>query len=419
MSAIRHFDVPHVVRYGRTSDETFTTWITFYRNATCFEVSVDQKDISGTPFEEQWRQYLAPPPRGPPGAWVPRWESFCDLIISKVLPNLKELAPTGGRSWTTFEDYLLTPTYYLSIRNSEGDSEQTDAVAVVDSGPVKLPAFAYRPQPMTNLDIPTDLPVFQASELKLFQDENLRIEPKRIMMPDGTLAFLVPAKKPMRRMPEDIVIHPSMTTIVSHISLRRLLTGTDVPRERLKCFPNIIGIVTTPSTSTDPGAGTETETQSPPTTLLAGILLTYLPHARPLADPSIISAIAKCPNPNDFRRKWHDNLLEAIQTLHASSDIVHGNINPHTIMMYRDSQASNDSNDDPDTLRPCLKHISREISNHLFIDKAARGTKEADMQGLESTFGDNGWLAHEIGKVNGEVDKHSQWKRQTIDTPGE
>lgn len=412
MSAIRYFDVPHIVRYGHTDDEKCTTWMRFYRNATCFEVSANQADIAGTSFEEQWREYLAPPPKdGPPGAWVHRWESFCDLVISQILPKLKELAPTGGRSWTTFKDYLCTPTYCLSIHKSEGDSEQSNVVAIVDSGPLPAPAFAYKPQPMTDLDLPTDLPIYQASELKLLQDKNLRLEPSKIVMPDGTFAFLVPAKKSMRRMPEDVVIHPSMTAINSHISFHRLLITSDVSRERLGCLPNILGVVTTSATSKESVTETETGTQSPSTTLLAGILLTYLPHARSLSDPSVISAIAKSSNPDTLRQKWHKTLLEAMQTLHATSDIVHGNINPHTIMMYRDAQGSNDSNDDPDTLRPCLKHISQELSNHLFIDKANRGTKEADLQGLENTFGDNGWLAYEIKQMNGEVDQNSRWEK--------
>lgn len=420
---IRHFDsTPHIIRGGHTDDLKNTTTLHFYRSATIFNISIDQSDILGTPFEEQWRQHLAPPDHtGPPGAWVDRWHEFCDLVIGRCLGVLRELAPMKpGREWRTLGDYLGTPKYEISIHRAEGweakgkgagDADTgADVVAIVDSGPNIVPAFSFKPQPMNDYDIPTEIPSFRASELTVIKPKDPRHEPSKILMPDGTVAFLVPAKGPMTRMPQKIVIHPSMTTIRSHLALHNLFVSSDVSRERLACFSDVLGVVTTDvAVDADKETGSEAK---PTTTLLAGILLTYHAHARALASPSILSIIAKSSNPDSLRQKWHKALSEAIQTLHSNSDIVHGNINPHCILMCRDNQKSDDSTDDSDTLRPYLKHISQELSNNIFVEPAVRGTKEADLQGLESTFGDQGWLVHEIKKLNGEVEMDSQWHRE-------
>lgn len=54
------------------------------------------------------------------------------------------------------------------------------------------------------------------------------------------------------------------------------------------------------------------------------------------------------------------------------------------------------------------------LANNMFIDPQLTGTMQADLEGLENVFGDEGWLVHEIQKAKGDLAANEEWHRRTV-----
>ena len=399
MSSVRHFDVPHLVRFGRLDDETRQTWMRFYRAATCFEVTIHGTDIQGSPFEAKWSR--AAFKKEDDRHFSGKWNDLCDCVIEQILPNLQQLAPAGLRSWTTLEDYIRTTSYKLSLHKTENGHD--DIEVRLDEGPTTKPAFEIHPELISALpfDLPNALPRIPASDLQVLdQHKDLPRRPYMVRLPDASIAYLISSQGEVQHMPSGRLSNPSLDTIQAQLNLYNLFTNPEIPDEHLKRIPKPLGIVTT---SSEPIHPSEANAGSPtPNLQLAGILLTDIPGALHLSHPTTISLITSMPNPTSIRHSLHESLRQTIATLHAQKQpIIHGNINPHTILIANREVG----------LDPLLVGFSPGVANNLFIDQSVAGTAEADLDGLESTFGENGWLAHEIGKAEGLLSDDQPWEK--------
>lgn len=414
MSTIRYFDVPHVFRFGQRDDQTDHTWMRFYRAATCFEVTIDGPNIAGTPFEQEWaRRAFAPTSHT---NFVQNWNDFCDCILTQILPTLQELAAAGLRSWTTLEDYIKTTTYKLSLHKATTKTGNDDIQVKIDEGPTARPAFELHPELLSSLNfpLPNDLPHIPASVLKvLSQDKDLRQRPYKVQLPDFSLAYLIPTQGKIKSMPSGTIGNPSLSTIATHLNLHNLFTDPTTPHSHPRHIPRPLAIVTTPSAPPNPKSpdkplsASEDAPNAPnqstltiPAPRFAGLLLTYLHHARPLSDTALITDITSFDDPTSTRQSLHKSLLQTIRVLHAKDPpIIHGNINPHTVMISV-------------RLCPYLVGFSQDVANGLYIDHCRAGTKGADQEGLESTFGEDGWLAHKINQATGKVPTDQHWTKR-------
>lgn len=437
MSTIRHFDIPHIVRFGRQSDEKRETWMLFYRAATCFEVTIHGANIANTPFEAAWSRTAFY--KSTPGNFVQKWNDFCDCVIGEILPTLQELVPVGVRSWNTLEDYIQTANYKLSLHkapaSSDSDSNSNQIKVHIDEGPTFKPAFEIHPEPISTLPFdlppPSSLPQIPASTLQVLNHhKDLRQRPYKVRLPDAGVAYLITTNGPVKSMPAGTINNPSLATIQTQLNLHRLFENPETPREALSCIPKPLAIVTTDSTedihpnitrdslsSTEhapsPLAPAPASASTPPTHLTA-LLTTYLPRAKPLSDPTFLSTLTTSPSPSpDLTRHTLSHTLKTtISTLHTQDPpIIHGNINPYTIMLTVSDSDSDSASRSESTFQPYLVGFSPDVANNLFIDPSAAGTKEADMQGLESTFGESGWLVHEIKKAKGQVSMDQRWEK--------
>ena len=361
MSAVRYFDVPHIFRYGRIDEKSGETWQLFWRNATCFTVDIARKDIAGTRLEQEWSKHCVEPTYSVESkTFVPSWNDFCDFTISSILPTLQELAPVGERSWTTLEDYLTTPLYKLRLIK---DTTSGEAIVKVVEGPVIKPAFDMEPQPFNSVEVPPDFPLVLASDLLVLDQEmDLRHKPHLVKLSStGEVYSLIPMEGSVTHWETGVTNNPSLICISKTLQLFRITEPMKIQ------MPT--AIVTT---------GRDNGEQQ-----IAGLLCTQLPEtakelgqldAPMLASPERIV-------------QWRAHLTTLLKAMH-SWGIIHGNVNPYTILV---DHASTDI-----WLCP-----PESVSFYSLMDPAKIAGEEVDWHGVASTFDE--WLPKQMAEARGEA----------------
>ncbi|KAJ9616653.1 hypothetical protein H2200_000372 [Cladophialophora chaetospira] len=340
MSTIRYFDsIPHIVRYGRQDEEKGESWTLFYRNATCFRVSVSRDDVDGTPFGTRWLELNreGSPREEGMKKWVERWNKLCDCIISQCMPLLQELAPTT-RQWKTLEDHLRTPTYELKlVANPNGN----DAVAKVTSGPVEKPSYEHHLLNESDFQsLPKDLPRHRAQDLTILEHgKDGRHPPDKIHAPNGEVLYFLPCHKRSKNVSTGEIWDASVNKINAY---SRIHSGSEY-LDRIY-IPKLQGVVVTSADgevedwdvqgNLSPDMG-QSATKEPGEPLVAGVLLTYVSKAKYLrdvmkvaTDPVEIGGFAT------VKENWKAQLTSAVRYLHDRGIAMGGRTDPNSTWSY-------------------------------------------------------------------------------------
>jgi len=405
MSSIRIVNqTPHYVRYGRTDASKGESWIRFWREATCFEVTIQANNIEGTAFHDEHKKALERVDRDPGVTgrgvrWPVQWEAFCDCILRFVLPTLEELAKDryrGGRRWVTLEDYLQTPKYKLILRAPNSGDARGDAVVQVDQGPTSSPALDLLPLPFERLPvmIPSDMNRVNASSLKVLDhDKDIRCSPYKVRMLNGIEAYFIPAKRDTSFQGKP-PINTSIRQMTNYLLWDQYIKGSDLIKEERAHFPMPLAIVSTPTKTekTEPEPplqGTES-----PKSQLAGMLIEFVKHAHKLWDRECLELIAAHEDSNEVVARLEDEIRSTVQRLHNQAPpIGHGGISSHNVLIVAEPRTSWSDVD----LRwyLCEPRVADEEDKDY-------NPVEKDLAGLENIFAAGGWLKTELDRIRQE-----------------
>lgn len=384
MSTVRHFDaIPHIVRYGMQDEEKGKSWMLFYRNATCFRVSVAREDVGSTAFGQTWLELNKEHRARELGIkkWAEQWDMLCDCIIAQCLPVLRELAPSD-RQWKTLEDHLRTPTYDLKMVTVDDD-----AVATITSGPVEVPSYEHHLVPVSELaPLPEHVRRYQARDLiVLGQEKNWRSPPKTVQSPAGDTFDFMACNKRAKDMSSGVVSNASANRINAYSRLYSTTSDSlpssspsDEPWRPGVNIPKLKGIVVSGASGEfedwdlegdllmDPEQEQGSKIRPKPAEpQVAGILMSQIPEVRTLAETQKIMATAtNLPSTSDIanaKEKWKTQLTAAVQYLHDHGITVGGRnsdpqsswyyINQYTVHIagFKLGENSNDKDDPEET----------------------------------------------------------------------
>lgn len=264
MSMLKHFDTPHIVRFGMTNDDPAASETQLWRNGVHFLIQVDHADVRGTDFEQKWIPFLSQE-QEPMSAHVGRWSGLCDLVISQCLGTLQELAP-NRRYWNTVYDYLHVDSYTLRLSGNPGQ----DVSPQIVQGPTSTCAYEMQTAAWETFTIPADLPVFDSQGIiSLDHDRDLKGPPEKVRLPDGEVAFFHPCKVSFSRVVGSSVIdvpNESHQSIASYLLLHSLQISRGSTHASI---PKVLGVVSDSGNSV-------TDTQAEGEKQVAGILLEWI-----------------------------------------------------------------------------------------------------------------------------------------------
>ncbi|KUL83983.1 hypothetical protein ZTR_07057 [Talaromyces verruculosus] len=192
MSAIRHFDTPHIIRFGMINDNPGTSEMQFWRNGVHFKLRVYEDDVRGTDFEQQWKPLLK---QDPILLRAGLWSELCDLLISHCMEILQVLAPNIPY-WTSLHDYFYCKSYTLRLYGAP----ESGVIPRVVHGPTSTCAYEMQPAAWNTFNVPDDIPIYDCHEASpLDHGMDLKNAPQKVRLSDGTVAFFIPSRISTRR----------------------------------------------------------------------------------------------------------------------------------------------------------------------------------------------------------------------------
>ncbi|KAF3393594.1 hypothetical protein DPV78_009465 [Talaromyces pinophilus] len=260
MSVIRHFDTPHIIRFGMI-DNPGMSEMQFFRNGVHFKLGVYEDDVRGTDFEQQWKPLLE---QDPILLRAGRWSELCDLMISHCMEILQVLAPNIPY-WTSLHDYFHCKSYTLRLYGAP----KSGVIPRVVHGPTSTCAYEMQPAAWNTFNVPDDIPIYDCREASpLDHGMDLRNPPQKVRLSDGTVAFFIPSRiSTLRREgPGYVNVNESHQSIASYFLLHSLQIRR---RDDSARIPKVLGIL---SYSGRPDADMQREDGKQ----IAGILLEWI-----------------------------------------------------------------------------------------------------------------------------------------------
>jgi hypothetical protein len=317
---IKHFDTPHIVRFGMTNDDPAKSETQFWRNGVHFLIQVDQADVRGTDFEQKWIPFLS---QEPISSHKERWGGLCDLVISQCLVILQELAPNQPY-WNTLYDYLHVDSYTLRLSGSPGQ----DVTPQIVQGPTSTCAYEMQTAAWKTFAIPDDLPIFDSQMIiPLGHDQDLKSPPEKVRLPDERAAFFFPCKVSSRRLVGSSfvdVANESHQSIASYL----LLHSLQIPHNNAHAsIPNVLGVVSD-------GGNSITDTQGEGEKV-AGILLEWIDGFHLINAGSRANRHVTMANITN-QADWREQVLGIVRELHRRGVSTLGvEISPFSVMIDR------------------------------------------------------------------------------------
>lgn len=320
---------------GGGIEEKHSVLTVVYR-ATLFHIHVHRDNVKGTAFEEYVRRVKTY--EAPEGSPLVNWNNLCDCILSPCLPLLEDLAPPREGDLTIY-DYFQAPTYSLNIATVDGQVR-----ANLISGPTYTPAFDISTMSTNRLFLSCHVPHFQACNLTIMSEhESPRAVPSKVRTPDGTVRFFKPH---LAGMDAEFAREIGALSRIIDLGLNKKIR-----------VANLVGIVVA-----DEGSA------------ILGMLLEWVSGST-LGNTVCIKA-------REHHAKWKKQVMEIIETLHASN-IVWGDVNTHNIIV--DGAANAWIVD----FGGCF--------NPQFIDEENAETKTGDWQGFHKLFDE--WLVQQTTEI--------------------
>lgn len=331
MSAIKHFDAPHIIRFGLTNDNPGKSEVQLWRNGVHFKIEVDEDDVLGTDFEQQWRPLLK---EEPISLFASRWSELCDLVISHCMDILQLLAPNNNTPyWTSLHDYFYCKSYTLRLY---GASKKSGGVIIprITHGPTTSTcAYEMQPTAWNTFTVPDDIPIYDCREaFPLDHEKDLKTAPQKVHLSDGTVAFFLPCRVSMRRWEAPGYfneVNESHQSIASYL----LLHSLRIPRSDGSArIPKVLGILSHTGHPVPDMEKSEDGKQ------IAGILLEWIDGFR-LVDLRLDAnrhTISAQKNESNHANKWREQVSEVIKELHQHGVSTLGiDISPFNIIIDR------------------------------------------------------------------------------------
>lgn len=396
MSAVRYFDdVPHIVRYGMCDEKDENCWMLFWRNGVEFTIDVGKKDVYGTAFYSIWQPLLRE--RLETGETVKdhlqkQWLPLCDLIISHSMATLQRLAPNKAY-WVTLRDYLHTPSYALKLVTN---TEHSEVYAEVMQGPEEKGAYGFQPVSIGAFrNMPNDIKHYASGDLVVLEKEkNWKVPPQKVCTSDGHVCYFKACKRSTTTVETGELTNKSLANI--ELCLELFKHSQRLRNAYVAKTSTVLGIVTDislgSSTSLSAGQILPKRTKSTETgisdTLVAGILLSSIPHGQSLAKVTEQAESTAVATAIEQSRCWKSQIEENIAEFHSAGiywggEDDHFNINQHTILIDAEGRASLDVD-------------MATLGNGLASENMRPRGIAMDTKAIETLFEE--WLPNELSK---------------------
>lgn len=302
------------------------------------------------------------------------------------MATLDQLAPKREH-WTTLRDYLHTPAYHLRLMASD---QRTEILTKIEEGPTDTGAYELSPVPRDQLPLPASLPLYDSKDLHVLnREKDWRQGPTKVSTSNGSVFFFLGCETETRNAVSKQVSNPSLDAIRAQLRVleAQIIDPSATSPENL---PQVCGAVTDSSileAPSQPLPKEEGQTAASSEQRMAGLLLTWIPRGKTLAQTVQTLAESNEVDVESNTQAWKARIETALDHLHQSGVYLGGRddwsfLNQYTILI--------DAHGNP-WLNPQYASSAADVST----EEAAMGMKQ-DRQALVDLFEE--WLPAEVAQ---------------------